>query len=174
MLVNKEKIAMLQLLHYILMHFQWPKVKKEVSVLFPKTIALAERMEYDLMTAVNQIGNQAVGVDILYIDPKNGKVEASLSELKMLMEQCARMSLGLICSKDFRKNFDNFPGFQLKDWVAKLETLCEDIMSKRQADACIPYPLITRSPSFFITGNTMTDPWFLWVPGRKIPKMIGA
>ena len=165
---------MLQILKDILDRIWWPKVREEIRRLFPRTIALVERMEYDLMTAVNQIGNEAIGVNVLYIDPKNGKVSASMCEMKTIMEQCARMSLGLVCSKKFRKDFENFSKFSLKDWVVEFETLCEDIMSKRETDACIPSPLVTSSPSFFITGNTMIDPWFLWVPGRKIPRMTGA
>lgn len=165
---------MLSLLNDIVCHFRWPKVRKEIRRLTPKTIALVERMERELMDAINEIGNEAIGVDMLYIDPKNGKVSAQMSEMKTIVEQCARMSLGLTCSKNFRKKFDNFSKFSLKDWVAKLEELSAEILSERQVDACVPYPLVTRSPSFFITGNTMIDPWFLWVPGRKIPKMIGA
>ena len=94
--------------------------------------------------------------------------------MKTIMEQCARMSLGLVCSKKFRKDFDNFSELSLKDWVAEVEKLSAKILSERQVDACVPYPLLTRSPSFFITGNTMIDPWFIFVPGRKIPRMLGA
>ena len=166
---------MLQLLKDIVDRIQWPKVRREIQRLFPKTTDLAERMESDLMVAVNQIANGAIGFDIHYIDPKNGKTVVSLNELKMHMEQCARNSLGMAySSKKFRKIFNNFSKFSLQNWMAKLEMLSAEILLERQTDACVPYPFITRSPSFFIAGNTMTDPWFLSVPGRKIPRMVVA
>lgn len=157
---------MLSLLADIIAHFQWPKIRKEIRRLMPKTLALAERMENELVSAVKQEGNLAIGVDIHYVNPKDGKVLASLYELKVLMEQHARKSLGMSCYKKFKKDFSVIT-------IPQVETLCDEILSERQIDACVPHPLITMSPSFFITGNTIEDPWFLFVPGRKIPKMVG-
>ena len=64
-------------------------------------------MESDLMVAVNQIANGAIGFDIHYIDPKNGKTVVSHKRIEdATMEQCARNSLGMACSsKKFRKDF---------------------------------------------------------------------
>lgn len=162
---------MLQLLKEIVDRIQWPKVRKEIQRLFPGTLALAKRMEYELMVAVKQSGNRAIGVDIHYVDARNGKPAASLYELKVLMEQCSRKSLGMPCSKKFMENFSEIP---LADLINGVEEACDKILLERQTDACIPRPFTTESPSIFITGNTIEDPWFLSVPGRGIPKMVDS
>lgn len=150
---------------------KWPKVRKEIQRLFPGTLALVEKMEKELQGAVTKIGHGAFGVNMIYFITKDDVV--SMSGLKAIMEDCARMSLGFACSKEFRKEIvaDKL-GFSFDDSVSAIEALSKEVIWKREGQECVPLPLITRVPSWFIK-DTVSDPWFVYSPGI-MPRMLGA